>query len=96
MFGLLLSRPNRLRDILNGSALPAILAFTMGTIFLLVFTMQKMIRPAMISAMVVVVASLILLGHAISVKRIMARTSEECWGDLPELEREAEVEDSFA
>ncbi len=92
----LLSRPNRLRDILNGSALPAILAFTVGTIFLLIFAMQKMIRPAMTSAAVVVVASLILLGHAISVKRIMARTSEECWGDLPELEAAGEVEDSFA
>ena len=88
----LLSRPNRLRDILNGSALPAILAFTMGTIFLLVFTMQKMLRPAMTSAVVVVVSSLILLGHAISVKRIVARTSEECWGDLPELEAEDSVE----
>jgi hypothetical protein len=81
----LLSRPNRLRDILNGSALPAILAFTMGSIFLLVFAKQKMIRPAMVSAAVIVVSSLILLGHAISVKRILARTPEECWGDLPEL-----------
>jgi hypothetical protein len=82
----LLSRPNRLRDILNGSALPAILAFTLGIIFLLVFGMQNAIRPAMTSAVVVIVSSVILIGHAISVKRIVARTSEECWGDLPELE----------
>lgn len=82
----LLSRPNRLRDLLNGSALPAILAFTIGIIFLIVFGVRNMIRPAMTSAAVVVISSLILLGHAISVRRIVARTSEECWGDLPELE----------
>ncbi|MFM9964217.1 MAG: hypothetical protein ACKV2Q_23680 [Planctomycetaceae bacterium] len=83
-----LSRPNHLRDILNGSALPAILAFAVGLIFLIVFGLQNMIRPALTSAVVVVVSCLILLGHAISVKRVVARTSEECWGDLPVLEAE--------
>jgi hypothetical protein len=83
-----LGRPNRLREILNGSALPAILAFTVGIIFVIVFAMKREFRPATSSALVVIVSSLILLGHAISVKRIVARTSEECWGDLPELESE--------
>ncbi len=88
----LLSRPNRVREVLNASALPAILAFTIGVIFLIVFGVRKMPRPAMTSAVVVVVSSLILMGHAISVKRIVARTSQECWGDLPELEAEDTVE----
>ncbi len=38
------------------------------------------------SGVVALVSSLILLGHGLSVKRIVARTSEECWGALPELE----------
>jgi hypothetical protein len=86
-----LAGPNRLRDILNGSAFPAILAFISGSGCLIVLAMRKLVRPAMTSAIVVVVASLILLGHAISVKRIIARTSEECWGDLPELEADDSV-----
>lgn len=81
-----LTGANRLREILNGSALPAILAFVVGIGCLIVFGMKQAFRPAITSGIVALVSSLILLGHGLSVKRIVARTSEECWGDLPELE----------
>ena len=81
-----MSGTNRLRDLLNGSALPAILAFVMGIAFLIVFGIQKLFQPAITSGIVAAVAGLILLGHRLSVKRIVARSSMECWSDLPELE----------
>ena len=81
-----MSGTNRLRDLLNGSALPAILAFMAGIACLIIFGMQKLFRPAITSGVVATVASLILLGHGLSVKRIVARSPLECWGDLPELE----------
>ncbi len=81
-----LTGANRLRDILNGSAFPAILAFIVGIACSIIFGLQNLIRPAITSGVVALVSSLILLGHGLSVKRIVARTSEECWGDLPELE----------
>ena len=81
-----LTGANRLREILNGSALPAILAFVVGIGCLIVFGMKQAMRPAITSGIVASVSSLILLGHGLSVKRIVARTPEECWGDLPELE----------
>lgn len=78
--------PNRLRDVLNGSALPAILAFILGNLCLLIFGVRQAIRPAITSGIVALVASLILLGHGLSVKRVVARSPDECWDDLPVLE----------
>lgn len=81
-----LTTANRLRDLLNGSALPAILAFVAGVLGLVAFGLAQAFRPAITCGVVAMVSSLILLGHGLSVKRIVARTPEECWGDLPELE----------
>lgn len=83
-----LTGANRLRDTLNGSALPAILAFIAGIAFTIAFGVANQIRPAITSGVVSTVASLILLGHGLSVKRVVARSSEECWSDLPVLERD--------
>ena len=58
---------------------------------MIIFGVQKKVPPAMTSGAVAAVASLILLGHGMSVKRIVARTSEECWGDLPELEADESI-----
>ena len=66
----------------------AILAFILGIMWLIIFGLQNAIRPAITSGIIALVSSLILLGHGLSVKRIVARTPEECWGDLPELELE--------
>ena len=81
-----LTGANRLRDVLNGSALPAILAFIAGIAGLIGFGLAKAFRPAITCGTVATVASLILLGHGLSVKRVVARSPEECWADLPELE----------
>jgi hypothetical protein len=81
-----LTGANRLRDVLNGSALPAILAFIAGIACLIIFGMKQAIRPAIISGTIAMAASLILLGHGLSVKRVVARSPDECWADLPELE----------
>jgi hypothetical protein len=81
-----LAGTNRLRDLLNGSAFPAILAFIVGIACLIVFGIANAIRPAITSGIVATVSGLILLGHGLSVKRIVARTPLECWGDLPVLE----------
>lgn len=81
-----LTGANRLRDLLNGSALPAILAFIVGIAFVILFGMRQLMRPAITGGIIALVSSLILLGHGLSVKRIVARSPEECWGDLPELE----------
>lgn len=81
-----LTGTNRLREVLNGSAFPAILAFILGIAFSNLFGLQNAIGPAITSGIIASVSGLILLGHGLSVKRIVARTPEECWGDLPELE----------
>jgi uncharacterized membrane protein (DUF485 family) len=81
-----LTGANRVREMLNGSALPAILSLVLGAAFLIVFAMQGNIQGGTISGIVTLVSSLILLGHGLSVKRIVARSPDECWDDLPVLE----------
>lgn len=81
-----LTGANRLRDVLNGSAIPAILAFFLGTILLIVFGLKNLLQPAMTGGILSMVSGLILLGHGLSVRRIVAKTPEECWGNFPELE----------
>ena len=81
-----LTGANRLRDLLNGSALPAILAFIAGFAGLIGFGLANAIPQAVTSGILALVSSLILLGHGLSVKRVVALTSEECWADYPELE----------
>lgn len=77
---------NRLREVLNGSALPAILAFIAGFACAIVFGLNNMLPEAITSGGISLVAGVILLGHGFSVRRVVAKTPEECWADLPELE----------
>lgn len=81
-----LTGSNRLREVLNGSALPAILAFIAGFACAIVFGLNNMLPQAITSGGISLVAGVILLGHGLSVRRVVAKTPDECWADLPELE----------
>ncbi len=80
-----LTAPNRLRAILNGSAFPGFFGFALGGALTLAGHFRGDMRLMTIGGVAVAVSGAILLSHALSVKRIMARSPEECWSDLPEL-----------
>ena len=80
-----LTLPNRLQSILNGSAFPGFFGFALGGALILIGRFRGDLRLMTTGGVAVAVSGAILLSHALSVKRIVAKSPEECWGDFPEL-----------
>jgi len=76
-----LSPPNQLKSIIDGSSMPAIGGFVVGVAFAIVGIMNGALPAAATGALIFVVSAVILLSHAILLKRIVARTPSECWGE---------------
>ena len=74
-----LNLPNQLKSIIGASSLPAIAASMFGLLILIGGTIAQQLPVAMIGSVVTAVSAIILINHQMLLRRITARTPDECW-----------------
>ncbi|HLQ45793.1 MAG TPA: hypothetical protein VK137_13735, partial [Planctomycetaceae bacterium] len=81
-----LTAPNRVQDVLTFSAIPAVLGTVVGVIFMLVGMIGGLARVGLAGSGLALVCGAIMLHHVLLVKRVLAKTPDDCWYDPPVLE----------
>ncbi len=74
-----LDSPNQLKSIIGASSLPAIGAAMFGLLVLIGGTIAQQLPVAMIGSLMTVVSAIILINHQVLLRRIVAKSPDECW-----------------